>query len=197
MGRYFDQEKANKLFNRIHSNDIEPSNSLKDIASAFHTNMMPKRNKNDKQFIHHDSMLFNDHNNNGDKYRNGYNENNNGYHSNHGHNHHYLHNGNIDKNVSIEFEYKQNENEHDRLEENESAQSCPCCDSTHNIDDNINTHLTEISKLYNLNHSKEWKKFLLLPLHRKKTKTTKKEKEFDDDDNDDEKRENAESALFD
>merc|ERR1712048_1149755 len=72
-------------------------------------------------------------------------------------------------NHKIEFEYnpnhKQKNVQSDMNDSNELC--CPCCDSVHNMDDNISTHLSEIAKLYNLKNSTEWKKFLLLPLHNK------------------------------
>merc|ERR1712228_1029560 len=74
------------------------------------------------------------------------------------------------KSNKIEYEIKKNikMNVNDNNKDNDNNDhSCPCCDNLHNMDDNISTHLTEISKLYNLNDAKDWKKFLLLPLHKK------------------------------
>merc|ERR1712062_911966 len=80
---------------------------------------------------------------------------------------------------SVDCKFQKNGNE-----ENESM--CPCCNGVHNMDDNIGTHLTEISKLYNLKDSMDWKRFLLLPMH----KTGQKEADEKD------KNKQKENVLF-
>merc|ERR1712048_158994 len=98
-------------------------------------------------------------------------------------------NGHVESN-EIEFEIELNANDQTRMNgrntDCDNGSMCPCCEGGHHMDDNIGTHLKEISKLYNLKDSKDWEKFLLLPTQ---TQDRETEDELDDDDdksNDDE-----------